>query len=175
MKIRQAELGDLDEIEKLYNRIIETMDPLYRPDWQKGIYPDRALLEELIGNGDVLTAEENSHIIGAIVVNERFNPSYEKGNWEKLPPSDFSVIHLLAADPSRQHQGVARNLLEYVIERERNRGKKALRLDVYSRNVGAARFYLRNGFRHAGSVRQKYEEQTHSKMSNLFEYLLEQE
>ncbi len=74
------------------------------------------------------------------------------GYWGVL---DEAELGTLAVDPRRRGRGVARRLLEHMIERVRQRGMKALFLEVRISNDPARRLYAGFGFSQVG-VRRNY-------------------
>lgn len=58
------------------------------------------------------------------------------------------VLHVLAVHPNHRGKGLARKLVEGVIEQERTAGKKALRLDVIENNTTAEKLYQKLGFQY---------------------------
>lgn len=72
---------------------------------------------------------------------------------------DEAHITNIAADPSRQREGIGRRLLAELAQEARRRGCNALTLEVRLSNVAAQGLYHQFGFEPAG-IRQKYYENT---------------
>ena len=67
--------------------------------------------------------------------------------WQ-IDSDEVIVLHVLAVHPNHRGKGLARKLVENVIEQERKAGKKALRLDVIENNTTAEKLYQKLGFRY---------------------------
>jgi ribosomal protein S18 acetylase RimI-like enzyme len=65
-------------------------------------------------------------------------------------------IRGLAVRPAHQRRGIARQLLEAVIEEARTRGIRRLRLRVLSTNPAARRLYASLGFEREGVLREEF-------------------
>jgi diamine N-acetyltransferase len=66
-------------------------------------------------------------------------------------PDDWELLRIYAL-PGWQGAGLGRRLLEAVEAEARRRGAARLLLCVYTANVGAQRFYLREGFADTGAI-----------------------
>ena len=67
--------------------------------------------------------------------------------WQ-IDSDEVIVLHVLAVHPDHRGKGLARRLVENVIEQERKAGKKALRLDVIENNITAEKLYQKLGFQY---------------------------
>ena len=74
------------------------------------------------------------------------------GYWSVLDEAELGTI---AVDPRHRGRGVARRLLEHVTERVRQRGLRAVFLEVRVSNAPARRLYAEYGFHQVG-VRRNY-------------------
>ena len=72
---------------------------------------------------------------------------YSDAPWQ-IDSDEVIVLHVLAVHPNHRGKGLARKLVENVIEQERKAGKKALRLDVIENNTTAEKLYQKLGFRY---------------------------
>ena len=84
-----------------------------------------------------LTKEEIYHLVDG----------YADAPWQ-IDSDEVIVLHVLAVHPYYRGKGLARRLVENVIEQERKAGKKALRLDVIENNTTAEKLYQKLGFRY---------------------------
>jgi ribosomal-protein-alanine N-acetyltransferase len=69
--------------------------------------------------------------------------------------ADELSIHNIATHSGMRRQGIARGLLEFVLDRARSRGALSAYLEVRSKNVPAITLYEKLGFQSV-SVRKKY-------------------
>ena len=97
-----------------------------------------------------------------LIGQEQDDPSFP--HWKKgIHPSDEMIqdsidtrqLYVLSDDEKiaacqseQRGKGLARRLVENVIEQERKAGKKALRLDVIENNATAEKLYKKLGFRY---------------------------
>ena len=72
---------------------------------------------------------------------------YADAPWQ-IDSDEVIILHVLAVHPDYRGKGLARRLVENVIEQERKAGKKALRLDVIENNTTAEKLYQKLGFRY---------------------------
>lgn len=171
--IERANMNDAQEILDLYNRIIDKIKgQLYRPDWHRDLYPVLNHVLQAISQGEMWVARTDGKILSAMVLNHTHNESYDEIQWQKdLKDDEIFVLHLLGVDPGAMRKGIASKMVEFAKDLARQQGLKAIRLDVFNRNVHAEQMYLKHGFKIPGTVRQRYKE-TNWKYSNLFECLI---
>ncbi|MBI2830125.1 MAG: GNAT family N-acetyltransferase [Chloroflexi bacterium] len=63
------------------------------------------------------------------------------------PVQEAALIHIIGIDPAFQHQGIARQLVEALVERCKSRGIKSIRVMVNERDSQLRRFFDRISFR----------------------------
>ena len=158
--VRQAQIDDYDDVEHFYCDLINSMkDSAFKPDWTMGVYPTERLLKDAIINETLFLAYSGNDLAGAMIVNHECEPAYENVKWQTDAKKDETVIiHLLGVAPACQKQGVAKQMMAYVIEKCRNEQIKAIRLDVLKKNIPAAKLYLSAGFTYIDSVKIYYED-----------------
>lgn len=72
---------------------------------------------------------------------------------------DEAHVTNIAVEPARHRSGIGRRLMSHLAHAARDRGYKAMTLEVRVTNVGAQALYRQFGFAPAG-IRKKYYEQT---------------
>ncbi len=174
--IRKASVIDLDEIEKLYDELNDSIvDVIEGPRWVKGVYPVRKQAEEGIETDCLYVAEIEGKIAGSVMyLNEKeMSEPYKTVKWQKdLKSEETYVLHVLAVHPKYKGLGVGTALLDYACELGKTRGIKAVRLDVYETNVPAIRLYEKCGFKFVGMVDLGLEEIYGLKWYKAFEKLI---
>ena len=146
MIFRKAEKEDFDKIKSLYWTLIdqEQDDPSF-PHWKKGIHPSDEMIQDSIDKGDLYVLADGDEIAACVIANDEKVEGYADAPWQ-IDSDDVIVLHVLAVHPDHRGKGLARRLVENVIEQERKAGKKALRLDVIENNTIAEKLYQKLGF-----------------------------
>lgn len=148
MIFRKAEKVDFYKIRSLYwNLIDQDQDDPSFPHWKKGIHPSDEMILDSIDKGDLYVLSDGDEIAACVIANDEKAEGYSDAPWQ-VDSDDIIVLHVLAVHPEYRGKGLARRLVENVIEQERKAGKKALRLDVIENNTTAERLYQKLGFRY---------------------------
>ena len=148
MIFRKAEKVDFYKIRSLYwNLIDQDQDDLSFPHWKKGIHPSDEIIMDSIDKGDLYVLSDGEEIAACVIANDEKVECYADAPWQ-VDSDDIIVLHVLAVHPDHRGKGLARRLVENVIEQQRKAGKKALRLDVIENNITAERLYQKLGFRY---------------------------
>lgn len=148
MIFRKAERVDFFKIRSLYwNLIDQDQDDPSFPHWKKGIHPSDEMILDSIDKGDLYVLADGEKIAACVIANDEKVEGYADAPWQ-VDSDDIIVLHVLAVHPEYRGKGLARRLVENVIEQERKAGKKALRLDVIENNTTAERLYQKLGFRY---------------------------
>lgn len=174
MIIRKACDKDIETVISFYDDVIDEVKNLrHHPDWKKGIYPNRHMIENLISRSVLYFAEEEGNISGAFVLDENTNPEYCSVKWSiDAGMDECLVIHLFAVRLSERGKGISDMLLAHAVREASDAGRKAVRLDVLAGNDTADRFYLRSGFRYIDTISMYYED-TGTVMFNMYEYVIQ--
>ena len=146
MIFRKAEKEDFYKIRSLYWILIdrEQDDPSF-PHWKKGIHPSDEMIQDSIDKGDLYVLADGDEIAACVIANDEKVDGYSDTPWQ-IDSDEVIVLHVLAVHPNHRGKGLARRLVENVIEQERKAGKKALRLDVIGNNTTAEKLYQKLGF-----------------------------
>ena len=148
MIFRKAEKVDFYKIRSLYwNLIDQDQDDPSFSHWKKGIHPSDEMILDSIDKGDLYVLADGEKIAACVIANDEKVEGYADAPWQ-VDSDDIIVLHVLAVHPEYRGKGLARRLVENVIEQERKAGKKALRLDVIENNTTAERLYQKLGFRY---------------------------
>lgn len=148
MNVKRAESSDLEEVRRLYHEVIAQQKfDAYGPDWHEGVYPSGQDLREAIDGKEMYLGYEGGDLAGAFVLSERDDPIYAGADWrKKVHPEEACVIHLVAVRPSFRGRGVGTKLVRSSVQIARQKGKKAMHLDVVPGNLPADRMYRAAGF-----------------------------
>ena len=90
---------------------------------------------------------DGNEIAACVIANDEKVEGYADAPWQ-IDSDEVIVLHVLAVHPNHRGKGLARKLVEGVIEQERKAGKKALRLDVIENNTTAEKLYQKLGFQY---------------------------
>ena len=148
MIFRKAEKEDFYKIRSLYWTLIdqEQDEPSF-PHWKKGIHPSDGMIQDSIATGQLYVLSDGAEIAACVIANDEMVDGYADAPWQ-VDSDEVMVLHVLAVHPDYRGKGLARRLVENVIEQERKTGKKALRLDVIENNTTAEKLYQKLGFRY---------------------------
>ena len=90
---------------------------------------------------------DDEKVAACVIANDEKVEGYADAPWQ-VDSDDIIVLHVLAVHPDHRGKGLARRLVENVIEQERKVGKKALRLDVIENNTTAEKLYQKLSFQY---------------------------
>ncbi|MGI5906899.1 MAG: GNAT family N-acetyltransferase [Candidatus Pararuminococcus gallinarum] len=150
IKLDLAKLEQIDGIFAMYKKAVESMKRLGIDQWDDA-YPDLATITEDVQNQHLHVGILEGVIAVAVAVNQSADPEYQKGGWQDSS-GDFSVIHRLCVSPDFQNRGIARAVMTSIEHRERELGRKSIRLDSFSKNPHALRLYQSLGYRIVGEA-----------------------
>lgn len=148
MIFRKAEKEDFDKVRSLYWTLIdrEQDDPSF-PHWKKGIHPSDEMIRNSIDKEELYVLADGDTVAACVIANGEKVDGYSDVLWQ-IDSEEVIVLHVLAVHPDQRGKGLARRLVENVIEVERTAGKKAVRLDVIENNVAAEKLYQKLGFQY---------------------------
>jgi len=152
--IRRAEQSDIEPLIALVKDCISHMQIKgieQWPDW----YPDRDILSGDILKSNLFIAENEKKIIGMVVLSSEVPDVYNSVIW-KLKSGKVNSIHRLAVHPSLKTPDTAKLLVKFVESLAKNRGFHIIRLDTYSKNIAADKFYRKMGYQYTGDIHLKF-------------------
>ena len=154
MNIRKGTIQDLDEISVLYDTLNDYLDcHINYPGWRKGIYPIREDAEAGISENSLFVAEMDGRIAGTFILRHTPEEAYSLADWHtSLDYDSIFVLYTFAVHPHFLHQGVGHNCMQFILDYSVQQGMKAIRLDVYEKNIPAIRLYEKMGFTYIDSV-----------------------
>lgn len=154
MKIRKGIQTDIDGLEKLYNDLNDYLSSHTNyPGWRKGIYPTREDAVKGIEENNLFLAVEDNRIVGTVILRHEPEEGYQQADWHvDLDYSEILVVYTLAVHPDYRQQGAGKKLMEFVLGYAKKAGMKAVRLDVYEKNIPAIKLYEKMGFEYIDTV-----------------------
>lgn len=147
MKIRKAEVNDLNEIMMIYAYARKRMKENGNPTQWGEDYPQTALIAEDIQLGQCFVGvdeNDNIHLVFAFIIGE--DPTYaliEEGNW--LDDELYGTIHRLASDGT--YKGSFSKCMQFCTEKINN-----LRADTHHDNKIMQHLLIKNGFKQCGII-----------------------
>lgn len=150
MKIRKAELEDLNIIVDIFRNAINEMNDNNIPQWDE-IYPTGEILKEDILKQEMYVGIKEDAIVSVLVVNDESDEQYKNGNW-KYADEGFVVVHRLCVNPIYQNQKIGRatmTMIENILKKEM---VESIRLDAFSLNPYALKMYEALGYQKVGET-----------------------
>ena len=105
------------------------------------------MIQNSIDRKELYVLSDDEKITACVIANAEKVDGYSDAPWQ-IDSDEVIVLHVLAVHPDHRGKGLARKLVENVIEQERKAGKKALRLDVIENNTTAEKLYQKLGFQY---------------------------
>lgn len=150
LKIEKGNLLNIDEIFQLYQNAKEELDKNGIFQWTDN-YPTLTIIENDLKKDCLFVLKNNEKIIGAICINEEQEPEYKKINW-KFNQTKILVIHRLVIAPQYQSNGFAKKLMDFAENHAKENYYTSIKLDVYSKNESAVRFYEKRKYCICGEI-----------------------
>ncbi len=152
MEIIKCTLSDWDRVTDFYNNVVDYLiSTINYPRWVRDGYPSRKSVKRAIDRGDQFACIDDGKVVGGFILNDDPMGDYGVGDWEKdLNTGEFLIIHTLATAPDTYKKGIGRFMIEFCIDYAKEKGYKALRLDVVPGNEPAIKLYKKLGFTFAG-------------------------
>ena len=153
MRIRQADIHDLTDIMRLYDEVSDAMiGTAHDCCWRRDGHPTPEFVSGLITGGDMLIAEENGELIGAVATDHDLGHDYVGTEWLTDVPDELAaVVHLLVIRMDQRGKGLSRTLLRECLAREIAKGMRTARLDATANNAPAIALYQSEGFEIVGT------------------------
>ena len=173
MTILRANSKQFQPVRALYHAVIDGVgDSTDSVGWKKDIYPSPDFLKDSIDNGELYIATEGETIIGAFVMNHRYNEEYKTFQWPtKAEDAEITVIHALGVHPACTGKGIARHMVQFAVDFAREHQQKVIRLDVLKGNLRAEKLYTGMGFQYLYTLPMYYEDTGWTEFQ-LYEYRL---
>lgn len=150
LNIRQAVPGDMPAILELYDGITDRFQAQVGNTglgWRRGVYPIEADFQKAIDAGTLYVGELEGALAAGMVLTQGTDKTYGNPPWRvDAADGETAVIHTLGVSPALSGRGLALEMIQGAVAVARERGWKALRLDVLDSNAAAQRLYERAGF-----------------------------
>lgn len=158
--IEKGTLQDVDELKKLYDDLNDflTFNTNF-PGWKKNVYPTRDTAVEGIEEGSLFVARSEGKIVGTVILRHRPESAYAQANWHTdLDYRNIIVLYTFAVHPEYLNKHVGKQIMDFVLKYAEQCKIKAIRLDVYQKNIPAIKLYESCGFQYIDTVDLGYSE-----------------
>lgn len=151
-KMNLVQANDLETVRARYISVIEnTTDIEKHARWAYGRHPTDEGLRSYIENGEMYLLMDQDNIAGMVVIVMHQESDYEAVSWSEMLENDqVATLHLLAVCPEYRGRSLGLTILRLANELAKEKGKKAMRLDVLASNLPARRMYEKAGFSYRG-------------------------
>jgi len=150
MKIKKVNISKLEEVFQLIMDCRKAMESEGVFQWTDK-YPTLEIFSNDIQKGNLYGLNKNGKIAGVININELQDPEYKLIKW-KNSDVKIMVIHRLAVHPEYQKQGLAKKLMDFAEDFAIENNYTSIRLDAFSNNPRALRFYENRDYQRQGEV-----------------------
>jgi ribosomal protein S18 acetylase RimI-like enzyme len=150
MKIKNVTITQKDEVFQLIMDCRKAMEEEGVFQWTDQ-YPTLKIISNDIQKGNLYRLTKNGKIAGVININELQDPEYKQVKWENSDVK-IMVIHRLAVHPEFQKQGLAKRLMDFAENYAIENNYTSIRLDAFSNNPRALRFYENRDYQRRGEV-----------------------
>ena len=121
------------------------------PDW----YPNDEIIIEDITKNQLFVAEVQNDIIAIVTLSEDFPKEYDEIVWQ-VNSNNINSVHRLAIHPHLKTPGLASQMMTYIENKAKSEGYEVIRLDTYSLNTAANRFYTKIGYQYCGDIHLEF-------------------
>ena len=154
LNIRKSLETDIDQIEKIYDRILAEEEAGNATiGWVRGIYPTRITAEESLKRKDLFVMEDDGLIVATAIINQIQVPEYRFAKWKhSVSEEKIMVLHTLIVDPQQKAKGYGKMFVAYYEDYARRENCCELRMDTNVINMRARRMYANLGYDEVGVV-----------------------
>jgi GNAT superfamily N-acetyltransferase len=150
ISIREALIADIEPIASLVRACIAGMRSQEIDQWDE-VYPDQGTIQRDVETGNAVVAIADQMIVGFAVLDEHQEPEYADVPWHFT--NRAAVVHRMMVTPLMEGRGIARKLLAILESRAASSGYLSIRLDAFTENPRAVKFYEQRDYRRAGQVK----------------------
>ncbi len=148
--IRLAKLSEIQEIISLTRACAAKMISEDIFQWNEH-YPNQEAFENDIARDELFVLVIAEKIAGCITISSEKDEEYDPVKW-LTEDGDQLYIHRLAVHPEFQHQGLAKQLMDFAEAYAKQRKAVSIRLDTFSVNKRNQRFYETRGYQRLGDI-----------------------
>lgn len=150
--IRKARENDLKKVEAGYTNLLTyEKEHINNSNWVLGLYPTIKTAEKAFSEDTLYVFEEDGIVLGSMILNQIQPEDYKYIKWEyEADEKEVLVVHTLCIIPSSARKGCGRKMMDFALNKGKEIGCIAVRLETYAGNEPAKALYKSMGFRFAG-------------------------
>lgn len=148
MNFRKATEADIPAIAAIYDDIHTGEEKGETTiGWIRSIYPTAETARAALLRDDLFVQEDESHIVGAAIINQSQVDVYEGAPW-RYPALDeqVMVLHTLVISPKAARRGYGSAFVSFYEQYARDHHCPFLRMDTNARNTRARALYKKLGY-----------------------------
>ncbi len=150
MTIRPALHNDLPRLREVLADTIKDLRRRYIDQWDDQ-YPDGSVLVRDVDSRSLFVLTAHSKIWAFVTMDVICAREWADVPWKVT--GRCLAVHRLAVSPHMHRSGFATRLMDFVEEHAKTHSYDAIRLDAFSGNPAALKFYENRGYQKAGIVR----------------------
>ena len=148
--IRKANISEIDAIITITRACALKMNSEKIFQWNEH-YPTKEAFEKDFQRGELYVLVNSENIIGSVVISTLKDEEYNDVTWLTEDGNNI-YIHRLAVHPEYQHQGYAKQLMNFAEETAQKNNAVSVRLDTFSQNKRNQKFYETRGYQKLESI-----------------------
>ncbi len=161
MGFARATARQIDAVEELVNQCREDLAARQIFQWDAS-YPNRAYFEGALAAGSLFVLTDADRVTGVVVLDEGQASEWSAVDWQETE-GPILVVHSFAVLLSSQGKGYGATMISCCEAFARDAGYKSMRLDAFSENESALRFYERNGYSFQGEIELAFKPAGHQR------------
>ncbi|BDD01487.1 GNAT family N-acetyltransferase [Persicobacter psychrovividus] len=148
--VRFGTIDDIDQIFDNIQRIKIEMSEQKIAQWPLDKdYPSKEMIKTDLLNSQYFILEKNKEYAGSVVLNTITTPPYSEISWNG---KHFLAVHRLATVKAFRKDDAGQLLMSFAEEWALAHHQDSIRLDTYSHNRRANKFYQSCGFTQVGKI-----------------------
>ncbi len=153
MKLIKCNADEYKRIANFYRYVIDNTNEIEKyARWRYNQHPTDEMIKGYADNGHMYYEEKDGKIIAAVALTPFQNEDYHPIDWGvNLMDNEVLVVHILCVNPMIQNRGVAKSIVNDIIQLAKSTGMKAIRLDALCCNEPAHKLYEKCGFTKRGT------------------------
>ena len=152
--VRLACIDDLKEVMEVINDAKALFKSEGSDQWQDyDNYPNEKTMMKDINRKELYVKVIDNLIVGCIVLSNEHEDAYDfiyDGNWESN--GSYAVIHRIAVRNGYYKQGVAKQLMQHIIDVSIKNGYESIKVDTKLTNVRMVGLLEKFGFKIVGKI-----------------------
>jgi len=150
MKIELVHINNLEDVVKIYRGCAEYHAEKGFFQWDEN-YPSHKIVENDINNHQLFGLFDQNQCLGIIALTHDEPKEYQDLTWEDKSKNHI-IIHRLCISKEHMRKGYAKMLMDFSENWTKNNNYSSIRLDTFSPNTAAVKFYTNLNYLIKGEV-----------------------